>query len=77
MSVIHQVSYASCYLNVVVECKYLTRALVNCTYDPQKSAAITCGIQPTGVVTMAMKVLHTVNRESFAGLHFHRHFRGF
>ena len=25
---------------------------------PQTSVTITCGIQPTGVVTMAMKVLH-------------------
>ena len=36
-------------------------ALVICTYNyitPQTSVTITCGIQPTGVITMAMKVLH-------------------
>ena len=34
-------------------------ALAICSYNPSnKCVTITCGIQPTGVVTMAMEVLH-------------------
>ena len=33
-------------------------ALAICTYNPTNSVTITCSIQPTGVVTMAIKVLH-------------------
>ena len=32
--------------------------LTFCTYNPQTGVTITCDIQPTGVVTMAMEVLH-------------------
>ena len=33
-------------------------ALASCSYNPTKKCVITCGIQPTCVVTMAKKVLH-------------------
>ena len=36
-------------------------ALAVCSYNPtNKCVTITCGIQPTGVVTMAMEVLHNI-----------------
>ena len=33
-------------------------ALAICTYNPQTSVTITCGIQPIDVVTMTMEMLH-------------------
>ena len=33
-------------------------ALAICAYNPQTSVTISCSIQPTSVITMAMTVLH-------------------
>ena len=43
-------------------------ALLTCTYvriTPQTSLTITCDIQPTGIATMAIKVLHNTCNMSF------------
>ena len=56
---VYQVLYTKCFLNTVGECKYLTLGIAICTYNPQTSVTITCGIQLTGIVTMVMKVLHS------------------
>ena len=41
-----------------------------CIYNPQTGVAVTCGIQHTGVVTMAMEVLyHSLGKFMIGNIH--------